>query len=251
MNFDNDAIINNKNEALEKLTKYLNTCIEQDNAHMKKANLISYWLKDYTRYIEQEETFNSYLLKEYKYGDVIKANLGFNVGNEEGGLHYCVVLDKYNAKNYSTLTIVPLTSVKPTTKIHSTSVPLGNELRIKIRDKAQNLLDSIDVEKAASFHHKAVQAVHFNNHKILKEITDEEKQAIDDFNDKIEIINKILSEAEQMKKGSIALVNQITTISKQRIYNPKNDLDILSDIRISDDKMELITNKIQKLFIKK
>ena len=52
-----------------------------------------------------------------------------------------------------------------------------------------------------------------------------------------------------MKRGTIALINQITTISKQRIYNPKKDLDILSGIKISDEKMKLIDEKIKKLFI--
>ena len=79
---------------------------------MKKANLISYWLKDYIRYIANEETFSSEKLKKYNRGDVIKVNLGFNIGNEEGGLHYCVILDIINAKKYSTLTVVPLTSQK-------------------------------------------------------------------------------------------------------------------------------------------
>ena len=52
-----------------------------------------------------------------------------------------------------------------------------------------------------------------------------------------------------MKKGSIALINQITTISKQRIYNSKKDMDILSGIKLSNEKMNLIDEKIKKLFL--
>lgn len=52
-----------------------------------------------------------------------------------------------------------------------------------------------------------------------------------------------------MKKGTIALANQITTISKQRIYNPKKDLDILSGIKLSAEKMSLIDKKIKELYI--
>lgn len=51
-------------------------------------------------------------MKKYKRGSIIKANLGFNVGNEEGGLHYCIVLDKTNALSSGTLTVIPLTSIK-------------------------------------------------------------------------------------------------------------------------------------------
>ena len=51
-----------------------------------------------------------------------------------------------------------------------------------------------------------------------------------------------------MKKGSIALVNQITTVSKIRIYDPKTDHDILSNIRLSDEKLDLIDQEIAKKF---
>ena len=249
MGFNKEFIINNKNIAIKNLENYLNNCIESNTEHQKKANLLSFWIQDYVRYIEQEETFNSYLLTDYKYGDVIKANLGFNVGNEEGGLHYCIVMDKYNAKQYSTLTVIPLTSVKTTTKIRKTSVFLGDEIRLKIHEKANKILDSIDKEKAISYQNKVIEINKLNNYNLINDITEDEKRAIVDCKNKIEIIEKILNEAEQMKKGSIALVNQITTISKQRIYNPKNDLDILHGITISENKMQLIKDKVQKLFL--
>ena len=45
-------IIKNKNEAISELNKYLDTCLLGDPVHVKKANLLSYWLKDYVKYIE-------------------------------------------------------------------------------------------------------------------------------------------------------------------------------------------------------
>ena len=57
-------------------------------------------------------------------------------------------------------------------------------------------------------------------------------------------------EISQMKNGSIALINQITTISKQRIYNPKSDVDVLADIKLSNNSLNLIDAKIKKLFMK-
>lgn len=245
---DKNNVKNNIDEAINYIKKYLDSCIEQDVKYQKKANLLSYWLKDYTRYLEQEDSFDSASLKSYEYGDVIKANLGFNVGNEEGGLHYCVVLDKKNSKSYSTLTVIPLTSLKPHSKIHRTSVLLGNELKAKISNKAKAVLDSIDQEKAISYQEKTFKVLRGDS-KYLEKITEEERLAAIDFKEKLPIIEKILDEAEQMKQGSIALVNQITTISKQRIYNPKHDFDVLAGVKISDEKMKLISEKIQKLFI--
>lgn len=244
---NNERIIKNKNEAIMKINEYLDFCLSSDNEHIKKANLLSYWLKDYIKYIAKEETFNSAKSKEYSRGDVIKVNLGFNVGNEEGGLHYCVVLDKKNAKSHSTLTVVPLTSVKETSKKNSTSVFLGNELHNAIMNKVKNLFNSIDKENAIKCQNKVIKNYEMN--RIIEEITDEERLAMEDFKIKYPLIEKILEEAKQMKKGSIALVNQITTISKQRIYDPKNGFDILSDIKISDEQMDLIDKKIKKLFL--
>lgn len=249
---END-IIKNKNEAVSELNKYLDTCLLGDFIHVKKANLLSYWLKDYIKYISEEETFNSALLKEYSRGDVIKVNLGFNVGSEEGGLHYCVVLDKKNARSYSTLTVVPLSSVKPSSKPRKTSVFLGDYIYTtlqkknnEIKETVQNFIDICKVE--------------IDNLDTLPENTEEEriiksykiqqiKKILKDNDEKLELSKKIELELNQMKKGTIALINQITTVSKQRIYNPKKDLDILSNVKISDEKMKLIDEKIKKLFI--
>ena len=49
-------------------------------------------------------------------------------------------------------------------------------------------------------------------------------------------------------KGSIALVNQITTISKMRIYDPKTDYDVLSNIKLSNEKLDLLDAEIIKRY---
>ena len=74
-------------------------------------------------------------------------------------------------------------------------------------------------------------------------------KALENNENNLQLILKINTELSQKKKGTIALINQITTISKQRIYNPKKELDILSGIRLSDEKMALIDEKIKKLYI--
>lgn len=245
-NSKKQKIIFNKNEAMERVNTFLDKCIETDEIHSKKADLLSYWLKDYINYLEQEETFNPLKLKEYKRGDVIKVNLGFNVGNEEGGLHYCVVLDKKNSRSHSTVTVVPLTSIKPKSKKNNYSVFLGNELYKNLIYKARNLLSSIDMEKVASFEDKAGEYCDGNTN---ISITNDEIEAVRDSRVKGSLVEKIITEIEQMKTGSIALINQITTISKQRIYNPKKDFDILSGIQISDENMKLIDEKLKSFFI--
>ena len=53
-----------------------------------------------------------------------------------------------------------------------------------------------------------------------------------------------------MKKGSIALLNQITTISKQRIYYPKTSKDLLAGVRLSNKSLDLLDKKMIQLFTK-
>ena len=51
-----------------------------------------------------------------------------------------------------------------------------------------------------------------------------------------------------MKKGSIALVGQITTVSKIRIFDPKTNKDVLSNIRMSNETMNKIDDAIEHMF---
>ena len=54
-----------------------------------------------------------------------------------------------------------------------------------------------------------------------------------------------------MKKGSIALLSQITSVSKMRIIKPTRTTDALSGIRLSDDSLNAIDERIKKLYLGK
>lgn len=49
-----------------------------------------------------------------------------------------------------------------------------------------------------------------------------------------------------MKKGSIALIDQITTISKQRIFYDG----VLKNVKLSDESLDLIDLNIKKYLTK-
>ena len=59
---------------------------------------------------------------------------------------------------------------------------------------------------------------------------------------------KMKKEVSRMKQGSIALVGQIVTVSKIRIYDPKYSKDALSKVRISDTTLDVLDAKIQELY---
>ena len=83
-----DTIIHKEN-SLQKLNlTFQNHILKQE---YKKANLLAYWINDFVKYHGEENDFNNRKLKVFKRGDLVKANLGFNIGNELGraSLLYC------------------------------------------------------------------------------------------------------------------------------------------------------------------
>ena len=193
----NNAIIH-KDNSLNRLDLSFLKHIELEE--YKKSELLAYWINDFAVYHDEERNFNISKSGVFSRGDIIKVNLGFNIGNELGGLHYCVVLGKYDNTRNGTLNVVPLTSKKPNKKYDSSTVNLGNELYILLQEK-------LDKEK-----------------KKLKQILDE--------------LEKI--------EDSIALINQITTISKQRIFNDT----LRRNVKLSNNSLDLIDKQIIKYFTK-
>ena len=249
-----EDVIKNKNEAIKMMTDYLDNCLEIDNdTNIKKVNLISYWLKDYIKYIKDEKNFNPINLKTYERGDIIKVNLGFNIGSELGGLHYCVVIDKKNNRNSPVVTVIPLSSQK-TDKINKNSIILGNDIYNKLIEKSNKLIEDNKIEikenknkllieiKRLTENNATTDEIYLKTNEIQKNIAEAYK--------KLELAKKINEEVRKMKYGSIAIINQIRVVSKQRIYDPKTQFDILSGIKLSDENLDLIDVKMKKMFIK-
>lgn len=242
-----DELLQHKQEAVTSLSDYLDELINSDNPRFNsKSDKLSYWITDWMNFLRFEPQFSPQSLRRYKRGEIIKVHLGFNIGSEEGGLHYAVVIDKENAKSSPVVTIVPLTSVKPNTDVtnlKSGSIFLGNELftslNAKISATKKHLANELDTLQEISKH-------------ISDNISEEEKSdlisRIDSCSADMALTNKMRNEVQRMKIGSIALVNQITTISKIRIYDPKTDHDILSNIKLSNEKLDLIDLEIRKKY---
>lgn len=102
-----------KNNVLKKLDAYLTKLIDSPDKKVNaKSDKLSYWLEDWTTFLDFESRFSSSSLKRYKRGEIIKVHLGYNIGSEEGGLHYAVIVEKDNSIHNPVITIVPLTSIK-------------------------------------------------------------------------------------------------------------------------------------------
>ena len=242
-NVSKEELIAHKEEAISKLSSYLDFLIESENPKLLgKSDKLSHWLKDWVSFLDFETEFSPSSLRRYKRGEIIKAHLGFNVGSEEGGLHYCVVMDKNNSKNSPIVTVIPLTSVKKTTdlsKLHPGNIYLGNELFRSLSAKissvdteARNHLQELEAQIKALSDSVPTETLIFLNKEIKK------------LKSEIDLRDRMKIEIFNMKRGSIALVGQIRTISKIRIYNPKTNLDTLSKVKLSNEKLDLLDQEI-------
>ena len=133
-------------------------------------------------------------------------------------MHYCIVITKNDKPSFGTINVIPLTSLKNNKTYHEDNLILGNEIYNILYNKLQ------EIKKTSNY----------------KELNDED----------IKYYTKIENEISKMKKGSIALINQITTISKQRIYFPKTSKDLLANIHLSNLSLDLLDKKIIEIFTK-
>lgn len=242
-----EELIKHKEDALKALEQYMDNLIENPNIEIQgKSDKLSYWIEDWTTFLAFEPKFSPSSLRRYKRGEIIKVHLGYNVGSEEGGLHYCVVIEKNNSRNSPVVTIVPLTSVKKKTDLnhlHKGNIYLGNELFTNLSSK----ITYTDKTLSAKMNEleKAVQS-------FLASDSDEGyeniKQELDTCRNDNALLKRMQAEVLKMKMGSIALVSQIRTISKIRIYDPKTNYDILSNVKLSNEKLDLIDEEILRNF---
>lgn len=70
------------------------------------------WFNKYFILFNNHNSLQEKELPDLKRGDVVLVELGFNIGMEFGGKHYCVVL-RNSYKDNKRVTILPLTSQKP------------------------------------------------------------------------------------------------------------------------------------------
>lgn len=240
-----------------------------DPSYVKTSKILAYWLSDYVRFIKKEQSFDPSKLKKYKRGDILQAHLGFNIGSEEGGLHYVVVISNNTPSSSDVLTVIPLSSKKETYKPSQYTLDLGDTIYTQLTTKystlQKNVYESIQsiTKEFKSLNETRNQLIHQISDATSKEDAFNDKmnevtQLIIQMNDKAteltslqneyDTIQKVQSEISHMKAGSIALVGQITTISKIRIYNPINKKGSLHGIRLCDEYMDKIDESVRNLF---
>lgn len=253
-----ELAIQHKKQAVRKIQHTFEAFINNpDSKYLKKADLLAYWLETFSDYLLDEQKFDYSKIPSYKRGDVVSVNLGFNVGSEQGGLHYAIVLDNDNQQASPVITVVPLSSGKEENTFPR-DIFLGNELYDKLKSKHDKLSAKIlsDLREATNIQ-KVIQESLENLKDHPAEATETNllsllttiDQKIDTLKYEQKTLNIYSKELQKLKMGSIALMEQITTVSKMRIYKPKNSNDLLYGIRFSDGAMDKINDRIKELFI--
>lgn len=262
-NYSKDDAIQYKKKAIKKINTLLEKLLaENDTKKYKKAVLISKWLHNYVNYIEFEEIFEPKKNIAYKRGNIVKVNFGFRVGAELGGVHYAVVLDKNNNHNSDTITVVPLSSIKDDSKIHERDLKIANEFYNLIAARVNSLKDRTTKELNQI---KDANDVMAGAIATLKELDDKSGQdtesppidklyqdnakRITELSEHLQLLAKMRNELSYMKEGSIVKIEQITTISKMRIIDPKHSGNVLSNVSLSENTMKKINEKIKEIYI--
>ena len=253
-----EELIKHKKSAIKKVNNVLEVFLNSHNPkHKKKADLISYWLESYSQYLLNEEKFDYTTIPRYKRGDIISVNFGFNVGSEHGGLHYAIVLDNDNRQSSPVITVIPLSSGKEV-DTYERDVYLGNELYEKLNAKYNKLNAQINEDlnnlcKTISVLAKSADTLAEDSEadlqKDVEELLAELRVRVETLNREKAMLKTYEKKLLKLKEGSIALMEQITTISKMRIYEPKNSSDLLYDIKFSDGAMDKINVQLKKLFV--
>ena len=237
----------------------------QDHRSQKRASLMTYWINDYINYQNNEDNFIPSNLPKYDRGNIVKVHFGYRVGNELGGLHYAVILDNNNSKKSGVVTVAPLTSIKDTTNISQNS-PYIAQLQRGVYDLMQEKCDNSITQAFAKVqkYQKSLQelkGINLEYESMTKYRDDYEfqiriQETYEKCNKQDVECDKVLKQAtrymeelEQLKKGSLVNLGQITTISKQRISNPKMVSDSLYKIKLCNTDLDIINEKLKKLYI--
>jgi hypothetical protein len=190
------------------------------------AKKLVYWINDWSyKYIPNEKRFDYESLIYYKRGNIVKAELGFKIGSEDGGLHYCLVVENNNAKTNKTIMVIPLTSLDESKG--EEDIDKANEVYI---GKA---IFKNEIEATQ----QALEALLIEREKESADICKIDKK-----------IKRAKKELDNYKKATVAKVNQMCALSKMRIVHPKSKGDALYGFKVDPTKLDEIDKKIMVLY---
>jgi putative uncharacterized protein SPs1170 len=210
---DKEELKQKNNQKLEEATDKMKEITNENPEHFKTKRLGSS-MGNYATQLERDVKGHRRRNPVFKHGTLVYVDFGINYGSEFSSYHYAITLTKNDTKSNNTITVVPLTS-----KIGKQNIKINH---------------SISVGLAAFTLSYRGDYLELNaNKKIVANI----KTRLDKY-------------IKDLDKDTYIKIDAITTIDKNKIFKPKDDLDPLTRVRVSDEVLELIKEGIKNLFFK-
>ncbi|TMR80760.1 growth inhibitor PemK [Streptococcus pseudopneumoniae] len=209
---------------------------------------------------ETQNTSKSYNV--LKRGSLIFVDFGINIGSELSNRHWAVVLNKNDSPKSRNLTVLPISS-----KEKKFSVMIDEVIQQKSKRFLLPILDKIGFDYFSIIHYALTEITPFDlgsaeeiyqefliqygdayNSESAKEIYDNGAgmEKVGNTNRKLK---DLVNHYQRFNKISYAKCDQIKTISKDRIIYI-NELDPCGKIKVSDETLDRIDEKLKELYLK-
>lgn len=240
-------------------SKFKTVSTSTDN---QKFQMLPKWLDTVShRYVKEFHKYFPRSLPYFKYGAIVRADFGVNMGSEFCGLHFAIVLNKHDNSKNGTLTVLPLTSHDKNGRF-----PLGTEIfnqttqNIKLQiDSLENRLNKLteetDIEvkiqkslKYSISHPSSSHEPIDDSIKELEKMTVATGKNICELKKDINRLERVNEVYDRYNKSSYVRLNDITTISKYRLRYI-NKYDPSGKILLTSQQMSDISLSIQKLYL--
>lgn len=212
-----DKSYNNYHKIIDKKLPYKFSYL--DEWLLKKSKLLLEESNRLLLELEEPENIQRQRFKTYQRGAIVKVDFGVGIGSEMSQIHFGIVLNNYDNPKNNILTVLPLTSKKSKFNLY-----LGT------------LIIDVLVKKVQ----KELEPINLKTHNCEK-LTIEEKT-------KLNKLETLLSYYKSNVKTTFACCSLITTISKERIFLPINEYDIIGRAKCPKEIMDRIDEEIKNRF---
>lgn len=227
-----------------------------------KFRFLPNWLEKESNLFLSETQNTSKSYNVLKRGSLIFVDFGINIGSELSNRHWAVVLNKNDSPKSRNLTVLPISS-----KEKKFSVMIDEVMQQKSKRFLLPILDKIGFDYFSIIHYALTEITPFDlgsaeeiyqefliqygdayNSESAKEIYDNGAgmEKVENTNRKLK---DLVNHYQRFNKISYAKCDQIKTISKDRIIYI-NELDPCGKIKVSDETLDRIDEKLKELYLK-
>lgn len=212
-----DKSYNNYHKIINKKLPYKFSYL--DEWLLKKSKLLNNESNRLMTELEGVQNTKRQLFKTYQRGTIVKVDFGVGIGSEMSQIHFAIVLNNYDNPKNNILTVIPLTSKRSKFNLY-----LGTLIIDALINKIQKELEPIE-----------------------KKINNSEDITIEEHT-KMNKLKTLLEYYKSNVKSTFACCSLITTVSKERIFLPINEYDIIGRAKCPTEIMDKIDEETKKRF---